>query len=145
MFQHDTSTPAEVFAGIDWDGSFHQVCLIDARGQVLRQQRVHHDVAGLNELNRLLCQQDGWLRVAIERAEGLLVEHLHALDVDLFCVSPKISARARERYWVSATKTASTPTCWPTRCGTNTATGDHFPRRRHCRPSCGRSLGIGRG
>jgi hypothetical protein len=45
--------------------------------------------------------------VAIERAEGLLVEHLHTLNIDIFCVAPKISARARERYRMAATN--STP------------------------------------
>ena len=40
----------------------------------------------------------------IERAEGLLVEHLHLLGVEIFCVSPKISARARERYRMAAAK-----------------------------------------
>ena len=42
--------------------------------------------------------------MAIERAEGLLVEHLHTLEVEIFCVSPKISARARERYRMAAAK-----------------------------------------
>jgi hypothetical protein len=34
------------------------------------------------------------LRVAIERGEGLLVEHLQSLGLEVFCVSPKIAARA---------------------------------------------------
>ena len=42
--------------------------------------------------------------VAIERAEGLLVEHLQAHQHRLFCVSPKMSARARERYRMAPTK-----------------------------------------
>src|SRR5205085_11441841 len=43
--------------------------------------------------------------LAIERAEGLLVEFLQTLpEVRLYCVSPKISARARERYRLSASK-----------------------------------------
>ena len=48
------------------------------------------------------------MSVAIERAEGLLVEFLHTLPaVRLYCVSPKISARARERYRLSASKSDS--------------------------------------
>jgi transposase len=106
MLDHiNASSPAnEVFAGIDWGGSFHQICLIDHRGQPLRQQRVTHDVAGFAELDRLLALCPGRPRVAIERAEGLLVEHLHAQHVEIFCVSPKISARARERYRMAAAK-----------------------------------------
>ncbi|MDT7552283.1 MAG: hypothetical protein QOI16_819 [Pseudonocardiales bacterium] len=95
----------EVFAGIDWGGAFHQVCLIDEHGQVLQQRKVQHDLAGFVELDRLLTgHPDGQIRVAIERAEGLLVEHLHTLNVEIFCVSPKISARARERYRMAASK-----------------------------------------
>jgi transposase len=96
----------EVFAGIDWGGAFHQICLIDQHGHVLHQQRVHHDVAGFAELDRLLTDHPTGqrLRVAIERAEGLLVEHLHTLELEIFCVSPKISARARERYRMAAAK-----------------------------------------
>jgi transposase len=72
------------------------------------QQRVAHDVTGFAELDRLLARLRGSrLRIAIERAEGLLVEHLHALEVELYCVSPTISARARERYRVAATKSDS--------------------------------------
>jgi hypothetical protein len=97
VFQDNTSIPPdEVFAGIDWGGSFYQVCLIDGRGRVLLQQRVHHDVTGFTELYRLLTNHGRRLRVAIERAEGLLVEHLHTLPtVTLCCISPKSSARAR--------------------------------------------------
>ncbi len=40
-----SGSATEVFAGIDWGGSFHQICLIDEHGQVLRQQRVQHDVS----------------------------------------------------------------------------------------------------
>lgn len=99
-----TSKP-EVFAGLDWGGSFHQICVIDGQGQTLRQQRVHHDIAGFAELDRLMDSYRAHrLRVAIERGEGLLVEHLHGLGVEVFCVSPKISARARERYRLAATK-----------------------------------------
>jgi transposase len=40
----------------------------------------------------------------VERSEGLLVEHLQAAGHVVFPVSPRISARARERYKVAAVK-----------------------------------------
>lgn len=100
----DIDASVQMFAGIDWGGSFHQLCLIDATGTVQMQRRIMHDVAGLAELDRILTTQRGVLRVAIERAEGLLVERLQALGVPVYCVSPKIAARARERYRLSAAK-----------------------------------------
>ena len=41
---------------------------------------------------------------AIERGEGLLVEHVQAVGVPLYCIGPKISSRARERYRLANTK-----------------------------------------
>ena len=94
-----------LFAGVDWGGSFHQLCVLDADGVVLLQQRIIHDVAGLKLLAERLSHFGLEVCVAIERAEGLLVEFLQTLpEVTLFCVSPKMSARARERYRLSASK-----------------------------------------
>jgi len=43
-----------VFVGIDWGGSHHQLCVVDAAGTRRRQVRLAHDVAGLAELDREL-------------------------------------------------------------------------------------------
>jgi transposase len=103
-FEQDAGTDA-IIAGIDWGGDFHQVCLVDPGGRVLRQQRVRHDTAGLAVLAETLATGGGPVRAAIERAEGLLVDYLHTLaGVQVYCISPKISARARERYRMSAAK-----------------------------------------
>jgi transposase len=107
MAQPDHSEPSDVFAGIDWGGSFHQLCLIDADGNTVLQKRFQHTVEGLDSLCDALRTPRGRVRAAIERAEGLLVERLLTLGVDLFCVSPKISARARERYRLAAKKSDS--------------------------------------
>ena len=91
-----------VFAGIDWGGTHQQVCLVDRDGNIQTRKRLCHDVAGFAELDELLGIPG--IRVAIERGEGLLVEHLQLRGIPVYCVSPKISARARERYRLSATK-----------------------------------------
>jgi transposase len=97
-----TSWPA--FAGIDWGGEHHQLCIVDDAGKRLTQLRVTHDVAGLNALQAELTRFSDRMPIAIERSEGLLVEHLQALGHALFPVSPRISARARERYKVASVK-----------------------------------------
>jgi transposase len=101
---NDNTAADEIFCGIDWGAAFHQLCLIDGTGRVRLQRRIIHDVAGLAELDAVLAGQPGRVRVAIERAEGLLVEHLLATGIAVYCVSPKIAARARERYRMSAAK-----------------------------------------
>jgi transposase len=98
----------QFFGGIDWGGSFHQLCVLNASGTLVLQQRINHDVAGLRLLGARIADLGSAVSVAIERAEGLLVEFLHTLPtVTLYCVSPKISARARERYRLSASKSDS--------------------------------------
>ena len=92
------------FAGIDWGGSEHQLCVLDTAGLRLTQQRLTHDVAGLTALDTALAQHATALPIAVERAEGLLVEHLQARGHAVFAVSPRIAARARERYRVAAVK-----------------------------------------
>lgn len=92
------------FAGIDWGGHEHQLCVVDGAGSKELELRVTHDVAGLGELVRALARHGEHVPVAIERAEGLLVEHLQAHGYPVFPVSPRISARARERYRVAPVK-----------------------------------------
>lgn len=100
---HEPST-WPVFAGIDWGGDHHQLCIVDPNGDKLLERRITHDVAGFAELDAELARSAETVPVAIERAEGLLVEHLQATGHRVFAVSPRIAARARERYRVAAIK-----------------------------------------
>jgi transposase len=93
-----------VFAGIDWGGEHHQLCVVDKTGRRQTQVRVTHDVAGLGDLDGELRRFGERLPIAVERSEGLLVEHLQAIGHVVFPVSPRIAARARERYKVASVK-----------------------------------------
>lgn len=95
-----------VFVGIDWGGCEHQLCAVDGTGEVLDKARVEHTVAGLSQLDTFIATVAacGLVACAIERGEGLLVEHVQAAGVPLYCISPKISSRARERYRLANTK-----------------------------------------
>lgn len=93
-----------VFIGLDWGNSRHQLCVLDARGKPVHQGCFTHDVAGLERLDGRLRAHGTVAGIAIERAEGLLVERLQDRGHRLFCVSPKMSARARERYRVAPGK-----------------------------------------
>lgn len=103
----DAASEDGVFIGIDWGGSDHQLCALDPGGAVLFKTRYSHDPDGFARLDELLLAAValGDVRVAIERAEGILVEHLLAQDsLQVYCVSPTISSRARERYRLANTK-----------------------------------------
>ena len=102
MPQTDQNWPA--FAGIDWGGSHHQLCVVDHDGEKQLEVRVAHDAAGLVDLDQELGRFGDRMPVCIERSEGLLVEHLQAVGHCVFSVSPRIAARARERYRVAPIK-----------------------------------------
>jgi transposase len=90
----------EVFVGIDWGEQHHQVHALDAEGRLRLQLRVGHDRAGLEALHEALASLGAPVSVgiAIERREGLLVEHLLAWGHPVYPVNPKVAARAREGY-----------------------------------------------
>lgn len=93
-----------IFAGIDWGGHFHQAALVDAEGVLLANERFSHDSAGLRQLRRQLHEVGDLCPVAVERAEGLLVENLKSWGHAVYPVSPRISARVRERYLTAPKK-----------------------------------------
>lgn len=93
-----------MFAGIDWGGARHQLAVVDREGQVQLNRAFAHDRPGLEELHGVLGRLGEDLPVALERSEGLLVEKLLAWGHRVYPVSPRIAARARERYRVASTK-----------------------------------------
>ncbi|MGL5823978.1 MAG: IS110 family transposase [Nocardioides sp.] len=99
-----TDPTGPYFAGIDWGNSHHQLCVLDNNGIVLDQVKDDHDIAGIETLLARAGRNGKPAGIAIERSEGILVEALQAAGHRLFCVSPKMSARARERYRLAPTK-----------------------------------------
>src|SRR5215217_2293042 len=93
-----------MFAGIDWGGYHHQLCVVSETGGRAIERRVAHDRAGLIELPNTLAGVAPVMRVAVERAEGLLVESLLDWGHIVYPVSPRVAARARERYRAASTK-----------------------------------------
>jgi transposase len=94
----------EIYAGIDWGGYEHQLCVVDGEGRKRVELRLTHDRAGLERLDAELAALGGRVSIAVERAEGILVERLLEGGHRVYPVSPRIAARARERYRVAPTK-----------------------------------------
>ena len=87
-----------MFAGIDWGGQRHQLAVVDGGGTVVVNRRYTHDRAGVDDLlETLRSYGDEPIPVAIERCEGILVEALQANGHPVFPLSPRVSARARQR------------------------------------------------
>lgn len=96
----------EVFVGLDWGEQHHQVHVLDGGGGTLLSLRVPHDRSGLERLRVALAGlgEPSEVGVAIERREGLLVDHLLAWGHPVYPVNPKVAARAREGYRAAPVK-----------------------------------------
>lgn len=96
----------EVFVGLDWGEQHHQVHALDGAGATRLLFRVPHDRSGLERLRVALSAlgEPSEVGVAIERREGLLVDHLLAWGHPVYPVNPKVAARAREGYRAAPVK-----------------------------------------
>jgi transposase len=84
-------------AGIDWASQAHRVCIVDKHGGVLVDREPGHDTTGLALLIALLKRHDVEL-VAIERPDGILVEHLLEAGLHVLAIHPNQVAAARPRF-----------------------------------------------
>jgi transposase len=99
---------ARWFAGIDWASRKHQVCLLDAAGQILGEREFIHSGAGLAELCDWLLATSGGspeaIAVAIEVSHGPVVEMLLERGFVVHAVNPKQLDRFRDRFTVAGAK-----------------------------------------
>ena len=95
-----------VMVGLDWGGTAHAVCVIDASGRVLDQFAVGHDRAGLAILGARLQQHGAAaeIAVAIERPSGLLVDALVDVGFRVIPIHPNLLKDCRPRYRAVAAK-----------------------------------------
>jgi hypothetical protein len=89
-----------LFAGLDWGGERHAVCVVDDAGKVVVHFEVAHDAEGLasllKRLGKLAPVAD--LAVAIERPSGLVVDTLVAAGHPVVPIHPNVVKACRPRY-----------------------------------------------
>lgn len=87
-------------AGLDWGGTRHAVCVLDATGAVLARFEAGHDAAGLAELLARLrgLAPAAELPVAMERPSGLVVDTLVEAGHPVVPIHPNILKACRPRY-----------------------------------------------
>jgi len=95
-----------IFVGLDWGGSNHAVCIVDATGKILDSFVVAHDRDGLADLVARLRRhgRPEETPVAIERPSGLLVDVLVEAGFIVTPVHPNIVKACRPRYRAVAAK-----------------------------------------
>ena len=87
-------------AGLDWGGTSHAVCVIDAAGRVVLRVEVRHDAAGLADMLARLARvgAPANLPIAIERPSGLVVDALVAAGHPVVPIHPNVVKACRPRY-----------------------------------------------
>lgn len=96
------------FLGIDWGYDAHQVCLLDAAGQIRDTRRVDHDRAAFEAyLTWLLAETGGapaQIAVAIESPRGALVATCLERGFAVYAINPKQLDRFRDRHTAAGAK-----------------------------------------
>src|SRR5215471_10031098 len=96
---------ARWFVGIDWASATHQVCLVDAEGNITGERAFPHGGAGLAELCAWLLAmtnaEPAVIAVAIKVPHGPIVETLLERGFAVYAVNPKQLDRFRDRFTVA--------------------------------------------
>jgi len=88
------------YAGLDWGGASHAVCIINDTGRVIERFEVRHEAEGIAELTSRLSRMApaAEMPIAIERPSGLLVDSLVAAGYPLVPIHPNVVKACRPRY-----------------------------------------------
>lgn len=89
-----------LFAGLDWGGSGHAICVVDERGNIAAHFEVSHNAAGLSELRIRLAKlaPAAEIPIAIERPTGLVVDALVDAGHVVVPIHPNVVKACRPRY-----------------------------------------------
>src|SRR5215831_5461437 len=92
----------------DWASATHQVCLVDAEGNITGERAFPHGGAGLAELCAWLLAmtnaEPAVIAVAIEVPHGPIDETLLERGFAVYAVNPKQFDRFRDRFTVAGAK-----------------------------------------
>jgi transposase len=103
-----TTEQYDWFLGIDWGYTVHQLCLVDATGQIRETRRVDHDLAALDAALEWVEARTGVpfarIAVAIETPRGALVATLLERGAAVYAINPKQLDRFRDRHTAAGAK-----------------------------------------
>ena len=88
------------YAGLDWGGESHAVCIVNGTGRIVGRLDVRHDASGLSDmvvrLQRIAPPAE--LPIAIERPSGLIVDARLAAGHPVVPIHPNVVKACRPRY-----------------------------------------------
>jgi transposase len=96
----------QYFAGLDWGGQKHAVCVVDEAGGIVDRFEVAHNREGLNTLSKRLARvcPPQQLQIAIERPTGLVVDTLLDAGFRVVPIHPNVVKACRPRYGAAGGK-----------------------------------------
>jgi len=95
------------FAAVDWGSENHQVCVLDAQGDVASEREFRHSGAGLTQLADWIQSITGppnTVAVAIEVPHGPVVDVLLDRGFGVHSINPKQLDRLRDRFSLAGAK-----------------------------------------
>ena len=98
----------KVYIGIDWSENKHDVCSLNARGDVVRMQQIPHTIVGFRQLDQArqslgVGRQE--VLIGLETAHNLLVDFLWDQGYEQIYVLPPAAVKsAQKRYRQSGAK-----------------------------------------
>jgi len=96
------------FVGVDWGGERHELCLLNAAGQVCGRRSVAHTAEAVHDAVQWLRERTGVppaaMAVAIETPRGVLVDALIEHGFVVFAINPKQLDRFRDRFTAAGAK-----------------------------------------
>ncbi len=103
------SNPYAAFVGIDLGSESHQLCVIDAQGNILGREHIEHSGAALAQMLTRLSDLTGAaapesIAVALEAPRGAVIDVLLERGYATFSINPKQLDRFRDRYSVAGAK-----------------------------------------
>jgi hypothetical protein len=101
------------FAGLDWGGARHALCVIDTAGAVVLRFEAEHGAAGLAAMLARLraVAPPADLPLATERPSGLAVDTLVAAGHPVVPVHPNVVRACRPRCRAAAAKSDAADAC----------------------------------
>lgn len=98
----------QLFVGVDWATELHQICILDAQGQVVNERQVKHsgtELATLCDFLLTIAESDpSRIMVAIEIPHGAVIDTLLERSFHVHSINPKQLDRFRDRFCPSGAK-----------------------------------------
>jgi hypothetical protein len=97
-----------IYVGLDWGTESHQACVLDSKGDVLRECKIDHSGQSITDflqcLNEMASGKPDRVAVAIEVPRGPIVEAFLEGRYAVFSINPKQLDRFRDRFTVAGAK-----------------------------------------